>query len=122
MKVRNAINTSVVEIDENANLHEAARQMDLHEVRVLAVVSGEGDPVGIVTERELATAAQNSNPGTTPVEDVIPTEITGCYEDVEFSEAVQIMLLMRIRHLPVFNRNNRLIGFLSAQPRNHDIH
>ncbi len=122
MKVRDAINTGVISIKANANLLEAARQMDRNDVRVLAVVSEDGCPAGVVTDRELATAAEVSNPETTPVEVAVSAELTGCYEDVELVEAVQIMMLMRIRHMPVFDAHNRLIGFLSAQPRTHNIH
>jgi CBS domain-containing protein len=122
MKVRSAINTSVVPIRPDANLLEAAARMENHDVRVLAVVSENGDPEGIVTDRELAAKAEAANPKTTRVEEAIPEEITGCYEDVELEEAVQIMVLMGIQHMPVFDRDNCLIGFLSARRRSRDVH
>jgi CBS domain-containing protein len=122
MKVREAVNTQVVRIESNANLAEAAQKMDDYGVSVLAVVSDDGNPAGLVTARQLAATAENANPATTPVETAVPDEMTGCYGDVELVEAIQIMMLMRIRHMPVFDEKNDLIGFLSAEPRTHDIH
>jgi len=122
MKVRDAINTRVISIDSDANLLEAARRMEEHQVDVLAVVTGDGSPAGVVTDHELASTAEASNPRTTPVATAMPEEMAGCYEDVEFVEAIQIMMLMRIRHMPVFDQHDQLIGFVSAQPRTHDIH
>lgn len=122
MKVREALNTKVVHIESSANLADAAEMMDSHGVGVLAVVTDDGEPAGLVTARQLAAAARDANPATTSVETAVPDEVTGCYDDVELVEAIQIMMMMRIRHMPVFNEKNELIGFLSAEPRTHDIH
>jgi CBS domain-containing protein len=122
MKVRNAINTSVVAVPLETTLSDAAKRMAHHDIHVLAVITGDGEPAGIVTDSELAATAEVANPGTTTVEAAMPGEIMGCYEDVEFEEALQVMLLLGIQHMPVFDQENRLIGFVSAQPPRHGIH
>ncbi len=122
MKVRNAINTSVVHIPERATLQEAANSMYRHDVSVLVVVSENGQPSGMLTDGELIEKATVSNPATTRVADAMAQEIIGCVEDVDADEALQMMLMAGLRHLPVFDRESRLLGFVSAQLRTHDIH
>lgn len=122
MKVRNAINTTVVPIPEEASLEQAAASMRRNSVRVLVAVSDDGRPSGMITDGELIEKSAVSDPETTPVANAMSKEAMGCLEDTDADEALHMMLISGVQHLPVFNREGGLLGFVCALQRTNDIH
>jgi CBS-domain-containing membrane protein len=52
-------------------------------------------------------------PPTTPVREVMSEEVKYCFEDDDLDEVVENMADIKLRRLPVLNRDKRLVGIVS---------
>jgi CBS domain-containing protein len=82
------------------------------------IVSSEGDIVGIVTERDILTrvVASGQNPEEVTVREIMSEPIIVVNPDTPLEQAVQIMLMERIKKLPVMDKDGekvKLVGILS---------
>ena len=70
--------------------------------------------VGMITDRDIAVRAVAAGKGPdTPVGDVMTRDIKYCYEDEELDHVAKNMGDIRVRRLPVVNREMRLVGIIS---------
>jgi len=71
--------------------------------------------LGIITDRDIAcrAVANTLDPANTKVEDIMSEDVVGCFEDQSDAEALRIMEEKGIRHLPVFDRQDRVVGMVS---------
>jgi CBS domain-containing protein len=95
------------------SIREVARTMA--EIDAGAMPVGENDRlIGMITDRDIAirAVAQGKGPDT-PVREVMSEHIHYCYEDEEVDDVAQNMGDIRVRRLPVMNREKRLVGILS---------
>jgi CBS domain-containing protein len=71
--------------------------------------------IGILTDRDLAcrAVARGLDAANTKVSEVMTKGVTWCFEDETVDDVVQRMEDKQIHHLPVLNRQKRLIGILS---------
>ena len=67
------------------------------------------------TDRDIAcrAVANSLDPAQAKAEDVMSEDVVCCFEDQSEAEAMQLMEEKGIRHLPVFNRQDRMVGMLS---------
>jgi len=87
----------------------------LAEYKIGALVVLEGEKlVGIFSERDYARGVilQGKSSKTTPVSDVMTTEVITAKLTDTTEQAMKVMSEMRIRHLPVVD-NGKVIGMLS---------
>lgn len=71
--------------------------------------------IGMITDRDIAirAVAQGKGPDT-PVRDVMSKEqVLYCYEDEDLDHVAKNMGDVRVRRLPVVNRDKRLVGIVS---------
>src|SRR5262249_33661808 len=76
----------------------------------------EGDRiVGMVTDRDivLRAVARGKAPDQCRVRDIMSPEIKYVYEDESVDDLVRNMGGLRLRRLPVLNRDKRLVGIVS---------
>jgi CBS domain-containing protein len=94
-------------------IREVARTMA--EIDAGAMPVGENDRlIGMITDRDIAIRAVAEGKGPdTPVREVMSEHIHYCYEDEELDDVAQNMGDIRVRRLPVVNREKRLVGILS---------
>jgi CBS domain-containing protein len=113
MKVSEAMTRDVCVADPDDTLEEAAGMMADLDAGVLPV--GAHDRlVGMLTDRDIAVRAVAQGRGPqTHVKDVMSPEVKYCYEDDEVEDVAQNMGDIRVRRLPVLNRDKRLVGILS---------
>jgi CBS-domain-containing membrane protein len=82
-----------------------------------AIPIGESDRlVGMVTDRDIVCkrlAQDNFDARRATARDVLTQEIHCCREDEDPAKAVRHMEELKIRGLPVINKNKRMIGILS---------
>jgi CBS domain-containing protein len=92
---------------------EAIRLMADKEIGALVVTSGE-EVVGIVSERDYARkiALRGKSSETTPVRDVMSSEVTAVSPSQSVEECMAVMTEKRIRHLPVIEKG-KLVGIVS---------
>ena len=113
MRVSDAM-TEVVRITSpEQTIAEAARMMADIDAGALPVADGDR-LVGMVTDRDIAirAVALGKSPQT-PVQEVMSNEVLYCFADQELDEVVQNMADIKVRRMPVLNREKRMIGILS---------
>jgi CBS domain-containing protein len=78
--------------------------------------------LGIVTERDIMTrvTAEGRDPHTTRLAEVMTTEITTITENVSLNDAIRLMSRERIRHLPVVDPDNKVLGMVTLRYLLHD--
>lgn len=105
--------TEVVTIGPERSLLAAAQTLVEHNIGAV-VVTENGEPVGIFTERDLLqhTARSPEQLGVVPIGDVMSRDlvVAGPEEDLQF--AMGVMTHRRIRHLPVVD-DGALVGIVS---------
>lgn len=95
-------------------LADAAARMRDHSIGCLPV--GEDDRlVGMLTDRDIVCrgVAAGCDPTRTKVTEVMTKGITWCFEDEAVDEVLQRMDTKEIHHIPVLNRQKRMIGILT---------
>ena len=113
MKVREAMTRDVRLVKPEQPIREAAKLMGELDIGALPVEENDR-LVGIITDRDIAVRAVAAGRGPdTPIREVMSGEIKYCYEDQTVDEVTQNMGELRIRRLPVLNRDKRLVGILS---------
>lgn len=113
MRVSEAMTPDVRLCTPGQTIREAARVMADIDAGALPV--GENDRlIGMVTDRDIAirAVAQGKGPDT-PVREVMSEHVHYCFDDQEMDDVAQNMGDIRVRRLPVVNRDKRLVGILS---------
>jgi CBS domain-containing protein len=113
MRVRDAMSSNVKIANPDQSIRDAARMMAEIDSGVLPV--GDNDRlVGMITDRDIAIrAVAAGKPPTTPVRDVMSSEVKFCFEDEDLRHVAENMGDIKVRRLPVLNREKRLIGIVS---------
>ena len=113
MQVSEAMTDDVKIASPNQSIRDAARLMAQIDTGVLPV--GENDRlVGMITDRDITIRAVGADKGPrTPIRDIMSKEVMYCFEDDDLDEVVQNMADIKLRRLPVLNREKRLVGILS---------
>jgi CBS domain-containing protein len=113
MKVSDAMSRDVQVASPTQSIRDAARIMAKIDAGVLPV--GENDRlIGVITDRDIAIrAVAEGKAPTTKIRDVMSQEVLYCFEDQDLEEIAQNMCEMKVRRLPVVNRDKRLVGIIS---------
>jgi CBS domain-containing protein len=95
-------------IEGTASVQEAAKKMKDNNVSSLVVVDGEGEPQGLVTERDLVRKVCINDVRTSAVtnKEIMSSPIITIESKSSASAAVDMMLQNNIRHLIVVDKNN----------------
>jgi CBS domain-containing protein len=111
---------SVVHTGRGMLLDAAARLMRTHHVGSLVVVEerfpGERIVVGMITDRDLATAvvALERDPKSFCVGDVMSGDVVTVREQDSLSEVLAVMRRRRVRRVPVTGARGELVGIVSV--------
>jgi CBS domain-containing protein len=115
MKVKDAMHKGVDWVGPDTPVTELAKLMRDHDVGAIPI--GENDHlVGMVTDRDIVCkglAQDNFDAPSATARDVMTAEIHCCREDDDLAEAVRHMEELKVRRLPVINKNKRMVGILS---------
>ena len=115
MKVKDAMHKGVDWVNPDTPVLEIAKLMREHDIGAIPI--GENDQlVGMVTDRDIVCKglAQNGfDASRATASDVMTSGIHCCREDDDLSKAVQHMETLKIRRLPVINKNKRMVGMLA---------
>lgn len=106
--------SQVFSIGKDATVLEGARLMNEYKIGCLVVIDLERVS-GIFTERDVLSrvVAGHRNPVTTLVHEVMTREMVCCRPDTDLEEARSVFKNRRIRHLPVVDEGQRLLGLVS---------
>jgi CBS domain-containing protein len=106
--------SGVLTTGRESTVLEAAILMNEHKVGALVVLEG-GRIVGMFTERDVLrrVVGEVRDPAHTRVEEVMTAEVVCCRPETTLDEARGAMMNRRIRHLPVINDQEEMVGLIS---------
>ena len=112
-KVKDVMTKTVVTVESNKTVTEAAALMAENDVGNLIVMDG-NTPIGIVTERDFVrrVLAKEKNPKT-KISEVMSTPLRVIDPDAPLKEAARRMVRKRIRRLAVI-KDNKLVGIITS--------
>lgn len=113
MKVSEAMTHDVRLATPDQTICEAAKTMAQIDAGALPVEE-QDRLVGVITDRDIAVraVAEGKSPST-KVADVMSREVLYCYEDQDLDDVLRNMGAVKVRRLPVLNRDKRLVGIIS---------
>jgi CBS domain-containing protein len=115
MSVRQICNPDVDVITVEETAQTAAGRMHARKVGTLVVVNERQEPIGIVTDRDLAVrvVAEGKDPATTIIAEVMTRDPETVREKTPVEDALRIMRNGSFRRVPVVDYDDRLVGLLS---------
>jgi CBS domain-containing protein len=113
MRVSEVMTPGVRVVSPDQTISEAARLMA--EIDVGSLPVGEDDRlVGMITDRDIAVrAVAEQKPPTTKVREIMSQEVLYCFDDQDLDDIAQNMSDVKVRRLPVVDREKRLVGIVS---------
>lgn len=112
-KVKDYMKVPVFQAEANTSLQEVCKLM-LEKGIGSIVITENGEPKGIFTDRDAVKAIAN---GLSPSDEVRIAATMGnlitVTPETDIAEAVDIMIKNKIRHLPVRNEKGEIVGILS---------
>lgn len=113
MKVSEAMTRNVRLATPGQSIRDVAKIMVEADTGFLPV--GENDRlIGMITDRDIAVRGVAAGKGPdTPVREVMTNDVEYCYEDEELEHVARNMGEIKVRRLPVMNRDKRLVGVLA---------
>ena len=114
MVVREAMSSPVVSVDENEDIVQVANKMREQKVGAVIVVNRNGNPVGIVTERDVVTrvVADGVDPNMVIASKVMTSPLKMVEPELELMDAMRMMDRENIRRLGVIYKNE-LVGIIT---------
>lgn len=115
MKCQDIMSLDLKWVLDTATVRDAAVSMRDNSIGFLPVCDADGNLVGVVTDRDLATraAASNRAPDVTPVKEVMSAPVVVCLEEEPIQQAEAVMADKQLTRLPVLGPNNRVVGVIS---------
>jgi CBS domain-containing protein len=114
MQLSEIMTSNPVVVSPDTMLREAAQKMRELDSGVMPV--GENDRlVGMLTDRDITVraTADGKDPNTTPVRDVMTSDVIYCFADDDIEMAARTMEENQIRRVIVLDRDKRLVGIAS---------
>lgn len=114
MKVNECMCHDVLWVNPNTTICECANLMAKYKIGCVPVCNNEQNVVGMITDRDilLRSVCCDKNTKTTPVSEIMTTDVCCCDLNEQLSKAEQLMSENQIRRLPVIE-NNKIVGMLS---------
>jgi len=121
MKVKDAMHKGVDWVSPETPVAELAKLMSEHDIGAIPI--GENDRlIGMVTDRDIVCkglAQDGFDASQATARDVMTPGIHCCREDDDLAKAVRHMETLKVRRLPVINKNKRMVGILSLGDVSH---
>jgi CBS domain-containing protein len=115
MKVKDAMHKGVDWVGPDTPVTEIAKLMREHDIGSIPI--GENDRlIGMVTDRDIVCkglARDGFDARGATARDVMTPGVHCCREDDDLAKAVRHMEALKVRRLPVINKNKRMVGILS---------
>lgn len=114
LKVRDLVKRPPITISQTASLLEAADVMVKNNIGALLVTDLAGNPVAVLSERDIVRAISMRMPLSTPVEAFMSTSMITISADENVEKAAEVMWIYNIRHLVVVE-GGKPIGVISIR-------
>jgi len=115
MKISECMSKDVCFVKPDCKLFDAARIMCENHIGCIPVCNEERAVVGIITDRDilLRAVACDKATKTTPVSEIMTTNVYTCRSEKEITEAQNLMAQNQIRRVPVVDDSNKVVGILT---------
>ena len=119
MRVSNLLNTKgrgVVCIERNTTIEDAAKILAGRKIGALPVIDSAGEPVGIISERDIVRAIANDGAKAVgkAIDELMTHRIVTCKAEDPVADILELMKNNEFRHLPVWG-NDGLVGMISMR-------
>jgi CBS domain-containing protein len=105
----------VTTMEEDASIEEAFKILYERHVGSVVITDEEKKCKGIFTERDAIRTVATKIPLNTALREVMTKNVMTIWGEASFAEAKQLYRTHGIRHLPVADEQNHLIGMLSIR-------
>jgi CBS domain-containing protein len=114
--VKDVMSSPVITIDEKDTANNAAELMDKNGVGCIIVASKEGNPLGIITERDLVrrVLTRNAKPDSFKAIEIMSSPLITVEPEEKISEAAKRMSRLNVRRLGVMYKGE-IVGILSSK-------
>lgn len=114
--LRQLAHTPPVSVAPTSTVHEAVEQMSKNRVGAVAIITDDR-LVGIFTERDVMekVVLPSLDPKTAKISSVMTSPVETAAESDDPREALERMVGLHIRHLPVTDSAGRVMGILSIR-------
>lgn len=113
MKVGDCMTRDVEIANPEQSIREVAQMMGRLDAGVMPVADNDR-LVGMITDRDIAVRGVALGKGPdAKVRDVMSREVKYCFDDDDVEDVLDNMGDLRVRRLPVLNRDKRLVGIVS---------
>jgi CBS domain-containing protein len=113
--IRDICSKPAVTASPDTTTQEAAHRMRTRRVGALVVVNEAGEPLGVLTDRDITinVVALGRDPATVRMRDLVRRRATVIREDQGVLDATRLLSRRGVRRLPVVTRAGKLVGILS---------
>jgi len=115
MNIRYMMTSNVVTMSANTPISDVFKTLYHRHIGSVVVVDEERRCEGIFTERDAIRVVALDIPLRATLRDVMTKNVITVWDGASFAEAKQLFTAHGIRHLPVVNEGERLIGMLSIR-------
>jgi len=113
MNVEELMVKNVITVHPDTLVEEAVRIMNTHEIGCL-IVSENGKPIGIITERDLLKRVleQGKPPKTIKVAEIMSKPVIYGDPQMELEDAARLMFRKKVKKLPII-KDQELVGLIT---------
>jgi CBS domain-containing protein len=115
LMVKHMMIEDVVTSKPDITAKEAIRILREKHVGSIVITDGDLKCVGIFTERDAIRIVANDVPLDTPIDQVMTKNVATIGEEASLDEAKRVIVSHGIRHLPVVNSKQELVGLLAVR-------
>jgi CBS domain-containing protein len=115
LMVRHVMLRNVVTINPKTSIKAAIETLHDKHIGSLIITDSDQKCIGIFTERDVIRVVAQGVNLNTPIEKVMTSNVTTIGEEASLEEAKRLIATHAIRHLPVVNSQEKLIGLLSVR-------
>lgn len=112
VKARDVMKSDLITVEENTPLREAVQLLITHRISGLPVVDGEGDLMGILTEKDAMRLLFEEKGACEKVADLMVREVRTFQADAPLAEICDCLMANHFRRVPILE-GTRLVGIIS---------
>lgn len=115
LMVRHVMIRNVVTTNPKTSIKAAIETLHDKHIGSLIITDSDQKCIGIFTERDVIRVVAQGVNLNTPIEKVMTSNVTTIGEEASLEEAKRLIATHAIRHLPVVNSQEKLVGLLSVR-------
>ncbi|MEM3571697.1 MAG: CBS domain-containing protein, partial [Candidatus Bathyarchaeia archaeon] len=116
VKAKDVMTSPVITVKESENIVKVAKLMDKHKIGCVIVIDRKGNPIGIITERDIIerVIAKSLAPSKTKASKIMSKPIATVDSSTIITEVAKKMKKMNIRRLAVME-SGKLVGIITSK-------